>query len=57
VTVKAPGPIVIVLYDGNEAYSGLTMDVGPVDGAWIVSIDAYCFFHASARTPCAAPGG
>jgi hypothetical protein len=49
--------VVIVLYGGTEACSGLTMDVGQVDGAWIVSTDAHRSFHASARTPCAAPGG
>jgi iron complex transport system substrate-binding protein len=43
-----------VLFGGNEAYSGLTMDVTRVDDAWVVPTDAFCGFLASARTPCAA---
>ena len=41
-----------VLFGGVAAYEDLTGEVRRVDGAWMVSREAYCGFLASARTPC-----
>ena len=46
-----------VLFAGSEAYADLSMDVARSGDGWVVPTDAFCGFLASARVPCAAPGG
>ena len=41
-----------VLFGGNQAYDGLTMDVTKVGDAWVVPTEAFCGFLQSARVAC-----
>jgi hypothetical protein len=41
-----------VLFGGNQAYDGLTMDVAKVGDAWVVPTEAFCGFLQAARVTC-----
>jgi iron complex transport system substrate-binding protein len=54
--VDVAGDVATITYDilfaEQVAYADQTGEIGRVDGAWVVSRDAFCCFMATARTPC-----